>query len=73
MWHLNSNSEFVMTVTDEYLYRVVDLLLMAHKGDAQLNQLIESQPGDLVHADHPRRGEVVAVPSHFQATKPGVH
>jgi len=33
---------------------------MADKGDAQLDQLVEAQPCDLVHADNSRRREVVA-------------
>ena len=56
-----------------YLYRVIYLLLMADKGDAQLDQLVEAQPCDLVHADNSRRREVVAVPAHLQAAQPGVH
>ena len=58
-----TKTEFLISVIfDKYLYRVVDLLLMANKSDAQLNQLIEAQPSHLVHTDHPCRSEVVTVP-----------
>ena len=51
----------------------VDLLLMSHQCDVKLYQLVEAQPGHLVHAGHARRREVVRVARHLQARQPVVH
>jgi len=51
----------------------VDLLLMSHQCDVKLYQLVEAQPGHLLHGSDAGSCKVVAVSRHLETCQPVVH